>query len=201
MMNQPEARMAKELTAKRADPLAMISSPELLRLRRVSIGTVKWADQPTRKYLPAGLTLTAEDKKLAEKFRDQLLACTVASGHDRKPTLATVTKMLLAYPVSGASQEAGAARAEAYLIALEDIPAWAVEKAIHRWHRGDCGDQNYNFSPPPAILRNISLNEFKPVHEIIEHLDGLVNAIPLDRCMDSRPIEPKFALVPKMRKA
>jgi hypothetical protein len=33
------------------DLQALISSPELLQLRRISLGTVKHPGQPTRKYL------------------------------------------------------------------------------------------------------------------------------------------------------
>lgn len=111
---------------------------------------------------------------------------------NRKARLALVGNLLLAYPIPNGTQEAGRARAEAYLVALEDIPPWAIAEAIKRWHRGECGQgYNYRWAPPPAELRQLSIERVRPAKEIIAHLEAVLGAISLERAMDPSPIKPE----------
>lgn len=165
-----------------------ISSPALRRLRRMAIGTVQWPGQGIRRYLAGGLKLTdderAEAKLLADTIRAALVAHDDASG--RKGRLGIIGKMLLAYPMAGSSEAAGKARGEAYLAALDDVPPWAIDAAVRRWHRGECGEQNYNFAPAPAILRAIAKPLLEPYREAVEHIEAVLTAGTLDDAMESK---------------
>jgi hypothetical protein len=180
--------MANDLTTHLADPVLMISSPALRKLRRISIGTVSWPNRPTRTYLPAGQSLSTEERAEAEKILVRLNAATVSDdGTDaRKQRLGVVAKMLLTYPVAGASTETGKARAEAYLESLDDVPPWAVAEAVRHWHKGDCGqDYDYRWAPAPAVLRAIARGLLEPVRSMAAHVAGLLAAVPLDEAMKS----------------
>lgn len=182
--------MANDLSTRAANPREVISSQALQKLRRISIGTVQWPGQPTKTYLPAGSTLSTEDRAQAEQVLEQLRAREQANDapETRKQRLAIVAKMLLAYPVAGASTEAGRARAEAYLDALDDVPPWAISEAVKRWHRGQCGDNHdYRWAPAPAVLRLVSLEQLVPVRAAADHIAGLLAAVPLDEAMRSGP--------------
>lgn len=54
------------------------------------------------------------------------------------------------------------ARSEVYLDVLDDVPCWAVESAVKRWFKHDCGSDergkpyNYVFAPDPGTLRKIA---------------------------------------------
>ena len=174
------------------DLQALISSPELLQLRRISMGTVKHQGQPVRRYLSGGLTLTAEQRARITARATELRAIAEAddSPENRKSRLALVASMLMAYPMAGASEEAGKARAQAYLIALDDVPPWAVAEAIKLWHRGQFqGEHNYRFAPAPAELRDGAMHLLQPAKQAIAHLEQLLGALSLTEAMDPNPIE------------
>jgi len=55
---------------------------------------------------------------------------------------------------------AGEAKGEAYMLALEDVPYWAVTIAERKWYRGEYGEAyDYSFPPSPAKFRELSRNE------------------------------------------
>ncbi|MET4297069.1 hypothetical protein ABIB06_007844 [Bradyrhizobium sp. LB8.2] len=111
---------------------------------------------------------------------------------NRRARLALVGNLLLAYPIPNGTSEAGRARAEAYLVALEDVPPWAIAEAIKRWHRGECGQgYNYRWAPAPAELRQLSKERVRPARETIAHLEAVLAAISLERAMDPTPINPE----------
>jgi hypothetical protein len=123
---------------------------------------------------------------------DQIRAVTLAddSTENRKARLGLIANMLMAYPMAGSSEEAGKARAMAYLAALDDVPAWAIAEAIRRWHRGECGpDRNYRFAPAPAELREVAMTVLQPGKQTIAHLESLLTALTLEQAMDPKPIE------------
>lgn len=70
--------------------------------------------------------------------------------------MAKVTELLLSFAGQQMNEAGAKARARGYLTALEDLPAWAIAEACRRWLRGDAGEQNYNFSPSPPVLRKIA---------------------------------------------
>jgi hypothetical protein len=108
----------------------------------------------------------------------------------QKSRLAFIANMLMAYPTS-ASEEGGRARAQAYLVATDDISPWAISETIKRWHRGECGpDRNYRFAPAPAELRDAAMQLLQPAKHTIAHLTAVLNAMTLERAMDPAPVEP-----------
>jgi hypothetical protein len=95
----------------------------------------------------------------------------------------------MAYPMAAGNEESGRARAMAYLAALDDVPPWAIAKAIRQWHRGELGDDhNYRFAPSPAELRFAVLQILQPAKDTISHLCAVLAAPTLERAMDLEPI-------------
>lgn len=87
--------------------------------------------------------------------------------------------MLLALPSKGAGEATGEAKADAYMIALEDMPAWAVTAAIRGWYRGEHGtEHNYTFAPAPAVLRKLAMTERWKVSGRAKALGELLEAVP-----------------------
>lgn len=114
---------------------------------------------------------------------------------NRKARLGLVANFLLAFPITNGTSEAGRARAEAYLLALDDIPPETIAEAIKRWHRGECGHgYNYRWAPAPAELREISMERLRPVTETIAHFEAVLGALSLERAMDPAPIDPVVEL-------
>lgn len=51
-------------------------------------------------------------------------------------------------------------KAEAYSVALEDVPSWAIDAAVRGWYRGSYGEKHdYTWPPAPATLRGLALFE------------------------------------------
>lgn len=178
--------MAKSIAVATVNPAALISSPDLKVLRRISLGRVQWQGEAPRIYLSGGSTLTAKERDRAIELRGQLEAST--TGGDRREQFGLISKMLLTYPVPNASAETGAARGQAYLDAVGDLPAHVIAEAIKRWNRGEAGDHDYRWAPAPAVLRQICRKVLAPIFEAIEDLNRLLSAVSLERAMDPRPI-------------
>lgn len=191
--------MATELALKTVDLPALISSPECVAWRRISLGTVKHPGEPERTYLSGGLTLTAEQRARIKAKLEEIERVTSADDgpENRKARLGVVANMLLAYPMSGGSEEAGRARAQAYLVALDDLPPWVIAETIKRWHRGQCGDHNYRFAPAPAELRQCTLDILSSAKGTADQLRTLLNALTIERAMDPAPVETPN--VPRLR--
>lgn len=94
--------------------------------------------------------------------------------------LATVAKLLLAFPTANMSEAIAAARKEGYQVALCDVPTWAVDAAGKRWMRGEVGvlaDQpNLSFPPSPPQLRLLALDELATVRGSSIRANKLLNA-------------------------
>jgi hypothetical protein len=95
-------------------------------------------------------------------------------------TMMTVTKMMLVLPSRESGDLVGEAKGEAYMAALEDVPSWAVQEAMRRWHRAECGAKyDYKWQPAPATLREVALVEVYRVMGIRRQLNELLLAEPL----------------------
>lgn len=95
-------------------------------------------------------------------------------------TMTTVTKMTLVLPSKETGELAGEARAEAYMAALEDVPSWAVQEAMRKWHRSECGEKHdYKWQPMPATLRGLAMTEVYRVMGTRRKLNDLLLAEPL----------------------
>ena len=83
---------------------------------------------PPRKYLSGGLTLSTDQRaRIAAKVAElEAISVSDTSQENQKSRLGLVANMLMAYPMSGGSEESGRARASAYLSAIDDIPPWAI---------------------------------------------------------------------------
>jgi hypothetical protein len=143
--------------------------------------------------------LTAEQRARIKAKLEEIERVTSADDgpENRKARLGVVANMLLAYPMSGGSEEAGRARAQAYLVALDDLPPWVIAETIKRWHRGQCGDHNYRFAPAPAELRQCTLDILSSAKGTADQLRTLLNALTIERAMDPAPVETPN--VPRLR--
>jgi hypothetical protein len=100
-------------------------------------------------------------------------------------TLIVVTKMMLALPSSQQNEAGAEASGEAFQMALEDLPTWAVTSAVRRWYRGDCGvnergdPYDYHWRPAPAELRKVALFEKWKVKAQADTLRKMLKAEPL----------------------
>ena len=181
--------MAQEIAKYGATPQAMISSPALKALRRISLGRVTWEHLPERRYLAGGGKLTAEERQAAETQLAALEKYVAVQPNTDTERLGLIARLLLSYPIAGGSKESGEARAHAYLVALYDVPPAILDSAIARWHRGECGDYNYSFAPAPAILRQVCKSVTEPLLCAADDLRRLLSAMSLDEAMDPKPRE------------
>jgi hypothetical protein len=171
----------------------MLSLPVWLGSLIGSMAEVNLPGEGTKKYLPAGLTLTPEQKVAIEQRRAIAHFALDADAAQKKPRLGLIAKLLLSYPVAGGgSERSGEARAEAYMDALDDVPAWALDKAIRGWHRGEVGEHNYSFAPAPAVLRAVCKRVLAPYRKIHDDMVALLNAKPLAEVLNaSHTVSPK----------
>lgn len=190
--------MVTDLVLARDNLAALIFSPDLKRLRRISLGTVEWPGLPIRRYLSGGSTLSTTERARAEELLAALDLQSMAAD-ERQEQFTIIAKMLLTYPVANASAETGKARGEAYLEALSDIPATVIAEAIKRWNRGEAGQEHdYRWAPAPAVLRQVCQRVLMPVREAADDLRNLLSAVSLERAMDPTPIDQPVS-VPALR--
>jgi hypothetical protein len=91
--------------------------------------------------------------------------------------LVTITKMLKALAGSKKQEAECEVKAEAYAVALEDVPAWAIVAAARGWYRGAYGpDHDYAWPPAPAVLRAAAVSEAKKLKGRMVELRNLLAA-------------------------
>jgi hypothetical protein len=134
--------------------------------------------------LPQEMMLGADEKKLIEQHvraLDDFVSMTPENDERHgEITLVTVTKMTLVLPSRESGDLAGEAKGEAYMAALSDVPCWAVQEAMRKWHRAEYGQKyDYRWQPAPATLREISLIETYRVKGLRRQLHNLAVAEPL----------------------
>lgn len=168
-------------------PAKLTSLPHWVEARCASLKkdiqpdeTGRYREVPT---LPANLILRGEQKALVESHvrkLDVIFEMTPAeSDRFAQQTLTTVSKMLAVLPSREAGELAAEAKGEAYIAALDDIPSWAVQEAMRRWYRSECGDKyDYRWQPGPSTLREISQIELYRVRAIRRKLCDVLAAEP-----------------------
>jgi hypothetical protein len=73
---------------------------------------------------------------------------------------------------------------EAYLDAIEDLPAWAVRKALRKWNRGESVQidprkpHDFSWRPEPPTVRYLALVELAGIRWEILRLKRLLAAMP-----------------------
>lgn len=87
-----------------------------------------------------------------------------------------ITRLLNAFPSQAASSTAVADRNEAYLIAMENVPVWAIEAAYRSWIKREHKEKNYIYAPQPPQLRMIALEKAAPIVAYRRQLESLLNA-------------------------
>jgi hypothetical protein len=112
---------------------------------------------------------------------DSIMEMTPEAGAEfGQATTTAVSKMTMVLAGKEAGDFASEAKGEAFIDALEDVPSWAVQEAMRRWHRGECGPKHdYKWQPAPATLRELAMIEVYRVKGIRRRLADLVNAEPL----------------------
>jgi hypothetical protein len=98
--------------------------------------------------------------------------------------LVAISKMFKA--LAGSKKQEGEAevKAEAYAIALEDVPSWAIVAAVRGWYRGAYGpDHDYAWPPAPAVLRAAAISEAKKLRGRVVELRNLLDV----------PVRPEYS--------
>lgn len=145
--------------------------------------TGRWRIVPT---LPKALALSyAERDELsrhASDLRAMLERVPTNDQNVQRVVLCKVTEMMLALSSAQMSDLGAEARGGALMTALYDIPGWAVQAAIDRWYRGECGmdaqgkPYSYHWCPAPAELRRIAQRMLIPVKMRLRQLEQLLAA-------------------------
>lgn len=127
---------------------------------------------------------TDEQKSLIERHEKALGAILEMTPYDDErhgeQTMVAVTKMMLVLPSRESGELVGQAKGEAYMAALEDVPSWAVQEAMRKWYRAECGDKiDYKWQPGPATLRELAMIEVYRVMGTRRRLREILAAEPL----------------------
>lgn len=134
--------------------------------------------------LPASHMPTAEQRALIEQHEAALSSVLEMTPYEDErhgeQTMTAVTKMLLVLPSRESGDLMSQAKGEAYMAALDDIPSWAVQEAMRKWYRAECGNEHdYKWQPGPATLREIAMIEVYRVKGTRRKLRELLTAEPL----------------------
>lgn len=126
----------------------------------------KWRTVPT---MPTNLILSAAQRETIERHVAELTTMCerTPANHDEAEaeTLVILTKMMMVLPTQRQNEASAEARGEAFMMALDDVPSWAVAAAVRRWYRGDAGENergekyDCHWCPSPADLRDVALTE------------------------------------------
>jgi hypothetical protein len=133
--------------------------------------------------IPANRALTDQQRNLISSYvqnLEQLSRVTPENdkGADQR-MLVALTQMLKVLAGSKSSASESELKAEAYTVAVEDLPIWAIEAAIRGWYRGAYGERNYAWPPAPAELREAADSEAKKLRGRAIDLRKLLHAQPI----------------------
>jgi hypothetical protein len=146
------------------------------------LGTVE-----NKKYLSHGVQpLTEEQREFVDARIDALTFELSPSFGDDNAKLVMVTEMLMTLAGGTPSTQETKAKANAYLYALRDTPAWAVRAAINSWYEGkarDIPEAEFRWPAAPAILRRVCDDVLQPFKDALADLTTLRDAKPLDETM------------------
>lgn len=134
--------------------------------------------------LPKNLILAGQQRSIVEQHVASLNAVLAMTPFEDEShgelTLTTVTKMTMVLPSKESGDLGAEAKGEAYMVSLEDVPSWAVQEAMRRWYRSECGERHdYKWQPGPSTLRDISLIEVYRVMAVRRKLTDLLAAEPI----------------------
>jgi hypothetical protein len=183
------AKIEPLTTVDRRRPTRMQSLPEWVELRIDMMELTTQPDPKTGRWrevyaLPEKKLLTTDQKSVVRSHLSELdKYCRMTPDNDDafgKATIVLVTKMLLVLPTSKTNDVGAEAKGDAYMMALGDVPSWAVEGAIRGWYRGEFGkDRDYRWAPGPNELREVSMIEAQKLGLRLGQLEHLISAEPL----------------------
>jgi hypothetical protein len=111
------------------------------------------------------------------------LVDTPAASETAETRVATaVSKLLTVLAGERKSDLIEEARSEVYLDVLDDVPCWAVENAVRRWFKHDCGTDergrphDYRWPPDPGTLRRIAQEDAAALAARIDRLQRILEA-------------------------
>ncbi|MFG1247282.1 hypothetical protein [Xanthobacter flavus] len=74
--------------------------------------------------------------------------------------VSVVVEMLSAFPSREITEDTGKMRVRAFVVALEDVPPWAVVAGRRAWLRGEIEGCNTSYAPTQPQLRAAAMKEF-----------------------------------------
>jgi hypothetical protein len=132
-------------------------------------------------WMPLELMPSSAQRVVIERHVDALKELADQTPeHDEDSENATrvlIVKLLQALSSQRTTQAAIAARAEAFMIAVESDPHWAVAAAIRGWYRGQYGkEHDYRWPPAPAVLHELAMREAWKIRGRMRQLEDVLNA-------------------------
>lgn len=123
----------------------------------------------------------------------------LTSGPDEEPAKAiSITKLQAVLGDAGVEgqldEQLARVRANAYLEAIGDLPAWAIEQAALKWLRGEGlgEDDNPNFVPRPVHLIRIAAAILQPIRAERDQLKLLLQCAPVEQAVTVKTV-PAFS--------
>lgn len=103
-------------------------------------------------------------------------------------TLGAIGDLIQEYAPSRLDERTAGIKVEAYMDAVEDLPAWAVRAAIRRWRRGEVSADpaTLDFAPKPARLRAIAERMVLVARGQAARLQRVLDAKPEERITDAQ---------------
>lgn len=142
--------------------------------------------------LPANRMPSSDQMMAIADYVDNLSSCLTQTpengGEWAAETLSTITSMMSVLGGHKASELAAEAKGDAYMVALEDVPSWAVVAASRRWYRSACGNDprgnpyDYRFMPDPATMRRLGMVETFRVRNQIDDMRMIASAVEFKDC-------------------
>lgn len=185
--------------------------PPRLAALASAVGTVRHPGQPERHHLQTGWVMSDMERREAVSLLSSLnsdLDPTASFEGTDGPSAKAMLLTKLIRGLAGAAEQSevvAAAKIDMYADAVEDVPAWAIDKASKRWARGSCPadieeSPKYAFPPAPATLRKLALLELELPRRYVGMLSRLVEAIPMERALDPEPMPASKSGMPAMRR-
>lgn len=144
--------------------------------------------------LPAALMPTEAQRQAMASHQDSLrsfLLDTPAHSVQAETRVATaIAKLVTVLAGERKSDLADEARSEVYMDVLDDVPCWAVEAAVRRWFKHDCGSDergkahDYKWAPDPGTLRKIAQQEVYGLSDRIGQIQRVLEARPYVDCTE-----------------
>lgn len=205
--------MGNEVTTGNLPRLTSFLPQRVVALGR-AVCSVQHPHEATPRYhLPIGWTIDDRDREEARNALSTLTSQLNPNAEfDGRPgrdaILAMLTTLLMGSAMGHASEVGVDAKLDLYEMALDDVPAWAVAKAIRRWMKHDCPVSielrpNYAFPPSPATLYALASLETAYVKKLADVAQQVSVAVTSEEAMKPEP--PRVAIAspaaaPQLRK-